>query len=592
MNSKTLRSFSWLPRTPLLALALATAACGDDLTGVTSLTSITDSATDSAASETSASDTVDPSDSADTTMGSVSATMGEESSSGPGEESSSGPGEESSSGPGESSGGPGEICGNDAIEGSESCDGIDLADETCISQGFDGGALACLKDCSDFDSSGCFSMSCGNDLIEGAESCDGVDLADETCVSQGFDGGVLACDANCGGFDASGCFSMTCGNDSIDGMETCDGVDLDGQDCLTQGFTGGTLACAADCLSYDVAGCTDFASDCCAAHPTPGCDDAACTAAVCGADAFCCDNEWDAICTDAALANPACAAVCGGGGAVCGDDLAQGVEVCDGTDLVGEDCVSQGFAGGALDCAADCSGFDTSGCTNNASDCCVAHPTPGCNDPGCQAAICGADAFCCNNEWDAICTNAAIASPACAAACAGGGAACGNDLAEGAEVCDGTDLVGESCVSQGFAGGALDCAADCSGFDTSGCGAGFVCQDQDIGSAVGAAVAAGNTAGADNDLNPSCGGGDANDQVLRFVAPAAAQYTFNTNGSGYDTVMSLFSDCATQLACDDDSGVGTQSLLVRNMAAGEVILILVDGFNGATGAWTLNITSP
>ena len=79
--------------------------------------------------------------------------------------------------------------------------------------------------------------------------------------------------------------------------------------------------------------------------------------------------------------------------------------------------------------------------------------------------------------------------------------------------------------------------------------------------------------------------------VGRFTAPLAAQYTFSTTGSNYDTVMSLFSDCATQLTCNDDT-VGLTSQVVRNMAAGEVVLVLVDGYNGATGNWTLNITSP
>ncbi len=53
---------------------------------------------------------------------------------------------------------------------------------------------------------------------------------------------------------------------------------------------------------------------------------------------------------------------CGTGGAVCGDDVAEGFEVCDGIDLQGETCVSQGFSGGELACLPDCTGFDTSGC--------------------------------------------------------------------------------------------------------------------------------------------------------------------------------------------------------------------------------------
>nr|MCH9687305.1 hypothetical protein [Deltaproteobacteria bacterium] len=41
-------------------------------------------------------------------------------------------------------------------------------------------------------------------------------------------------------------------------------------------------------------------SDCCAANGTPGCDDAACEATVCGLDPFCCSNSWDGICAGAA----------------------------------------------------------------------------------------------------------------------------------------------------------------------------------------------------------------------------------------------------------------------------------------------------
>jgi hypothetical protein len=49
-------------------------------------------------------------------------------------------------------------------------------------------------------------------------------------------------------------------------------------------------------------------------------------------------------------------------GPVCGNDVIEGTEVCDGTDLNGEDCVSQGFDSGSLGCLGDCSGYDTSGC--------------------------------------------------------------------------------------------------------------------------------------------------------------------------------------------------------------------------------------
>ena len=47
---------------------------------------------------------------------------------------------------------------------------------------------------------------------------------------------------------------------------------------------------------------------------------------------------------------------------VCGDDIAQWPEQCDGLDLRGSDCTDFGFTGGTLACMANCT-FDTSNCT-------------------------------------------------------------------------------------------------------------------------------------------------------------------------------------------------------------------------------------
>lgn len=51
---------------------------------------------------------------------------------------------------------------------------------------------------------------CGNDEIEGTEVCDGTDLGGETCSSQGFVGGTLACNEECDGFITSGCWDNSC----------------------------------------------------------------------------------------------------------------------------------------------------------------------------------------------------------------------------------------------------------------------------------------------------------------------------------------------------------------------------------------------
>ena len=60
----------------------------------------------------------------------------------------------------------------------------------------------------------------------------------------------------------------------------------------------------------------------------------------------------------------------------CGDNIIQNPnqdgesEVCDGTNLGGEDCVTQGFEGGDLACNVDCLSFDVSSCTSGAPASC------------------------------------------------------------------------------------------------------------------------------------------------------------------------------------------------------------------------------
>jgi hypothetical protein len=215
-------------------------------------------------------------------------------------------------------------------------------------------------------------------------------------------------------------------------------------------------------------------------------------------------------------------------------------EACDGADLAGEDCVSQGFlGGGVLACLGDCSGLDTTGCMASGSgDCCAAHDSTGCDDAGCEAVICGFDPFCCDTVWDGICADEALADPACVD-------------------------VGGSCP----------------------------CQDEDIGSTTGPAVTSGNTGGDDDDIDGSCGGGGGNDRVILFTAPADGSYTFDTFGSTYDTKLSLHFDCASEISCNDDAAGGVQSQLVINMTAGQRVMVVVDGYNGATGDWVLNITT-
>ncbi len=141
-----------------------------------------------------------------------------------------------------------------------------------------------------------------------------------------------------------------------------------------------------------------FTGDCCTANGTPGCEDAACTACVCGQDAFCCDTEWDGLCAGAAT------------GAACGLECPCGVEP-----PPNDDCANASL----VDCDSSTDYNNAVATTEGAptSNCCVAHAGPGCDDLACQDCVCAADAFCCGTAWDGLCAGAAQPAGVCGAFC-------------------------------------------------------------------------------------------------------------------------------------------------------------------------------
>ena len=94
----------------------------------------------------------------------------------------------------------------------------------------------------------------------------------------------------------------------------------------------------------------------------PSCEDATTSACTCALDAYCCATAWDEQCI--MIATAYCAAAC------------PGLAVC---------------------------GSPTAG------DCLAAHPTPACADAQCCLAVCTIDLYCCDTEWDALCSIEATA---------------------------------------------------------------------------------------------------------------------------------------------------------------------------------------
>jgi RHS repeat-associated protein len=238
------------------------------------------------------------------------------------------------------------VCGDNQAEGPEECDGTDLAGQSCLTLGFEGGTLACV-DCA-FDTSGC--DNCGDGVQEPPEECDGTDFGTQSCISRGFDGGSLICTPSCT-IDDTGCY--VCGDNLAEGPEPCDGTDLAGQTCQTQGFVGGTLACV-NC-AFDTSACHNCGDN--TQEPPEECDGADLGGQSCSGLGF---DGGDLACLgDCSFDTSGCYE--------CGNNLIEGPEVCDGEALGGVTCQDLGHDYGELACLPGCDGYDVSGCFNDAS---------------------------------------------------------------------------------------------------------------------------------------------------------------------------------------------------------------------------------
>jgi hypothetical protein len=130
------------------------------------------------------------------------------------------------------------------------------------------------------------------------------------------------------------------------------------------------------------------------------------------------------------------------------------------------------------------------------------------------------------------------------------------------------------------------------------------CADTWLGSAVGPAVAAGTNSGMGDD-HAYCGeeggadtgwsyrAGAGEDLLYWWSAPADGAYTFDTNGSTFDTMLTLYlGGCdGAILGCNDDSVYGLSSQLSGTFRRGDVVIIALDGYSEtAFGDFVLNIS--
>lgn len=237
------------------------------------------------------------------------------------------------------------------------------------------------------------------------------------------------------------------------------------------------------------------------------------------------------------------------------------------------------------------------------STCCSAQATPGCDDLACQNCVCAADPFCCDTQWDGLCSGAANVGGGCAGSCPCGGQVTGA-CCVGDNVCAATNFANE-CLTLGG-----------TWFEGQDCNAGFVCPappnndfcETPVALTIGVPVV-GNTSAATNDAVGTCGTSAPFNGVWFTVVGTGNTLTATTCSptTNYDTKIQVWCNCTdfTGLFCvggNDDAGSAfpecelSPGLFYKSRvswcsAVGVTYNILVGSFaNGDTGDFELVVT--
>ncbi|MRG97637.1 Kelch repeat-containing protein [Polyangium spumosum] len=128
--------------------------------------------------------------------------------------------------------------------------------------------------------------------------------------------------------------------------------------------------------------------------------------------------------------------------------------------------------------------------------------------------------------------------------------------------------------------------------------------DANLGSSATVAVT-GNTCGGNHDFTPSCTSYSHEERAYLWQAPSAGEYVFSTIDAGFtlDTILYVL-DARTDaplassgggLACNDDAPGTKQSKVTVNLASGQRVLAVVEGYGAppqnTCGSFKLSITS-
>ena len=361
---------------------------------------------------------------------------------------------------------------------------------------------------------------CGNNVVESGEVCDGTALGGQTCALQGFTGGTLGCNSDCGSFETSGCYTNSC-------SDTDGGIISETQGNVSGNFMSSPYSSTDYCLSSTLL----FENYCngninrtayinCANNLTNSCSNGACVyiPSIC-ADGL--DNDNDGLidypndpgCSSSNDVSELGTAACDNGidetndadtladyrltggdpGCASAIDTNERDGSCDDTldndgdgfrDFTSINFTADPECSSYADVEYECS--DSDGGYTSAIQGTVSGSFGGIPFLGTDFCVDSAtltEYWCNNNMYSSYINCVSNTTNQCVnGACVLSPAFCGNNIVESGEVCDGTNLNGQTCASQGFSGGTLGCSSDCGSYETSGC-YNNTCSDTDGGDA-------------------------------------------------------------------------------------------------------------
>ena len=117
------------------------------------------------------------------------------------------------------------------------------------------------------------------------------------------------------------------------------------------------------------------------------------------------------------------------------------------------------------------------------------------------------------------------------------------------------------------------------------------CPDEDLGAMVPPFTVSGTTVMEDNASAGTCGGLSSADWAYTWTAPADATYRFATENTDFDTVLYVQdgNDClGEELACNNDTPLGTDAVTHAFVAQDQTVTVVVDG-QGSEGTYDLTV---